>query len=46
MKRYVRFFLLLVFAVMLVGTFVFLWKKSRPEITVYEVVAPQKRTEK
>ena len=44
MKRYVRFFLLLVFAVMLVGTFVFLWKKSRPEITVYEVVAPQKRT--
>ncbi|WP_195595654.1 efflux RND transporter periplasmic adaptor subunit [Coprobacter fastidiosus] len=44
MKRYVSFFLLLLFAVMLVGTFVFLWRKSRPEITVYEVVAPQKRT--
>ena len=44
MKGYVRFFLLLLFAVMLVGTFVFLWRKSRPEITVYEVVAPQKRT--
>lgn len=42
MKKYVKFFLLLAFAVMLVGTFVFLWKKSRPEITLYEIVSPQK----
>ena len=27
-----------------VGTFYFLWKKSQPEVTVYEVVSPKRET--
>ncbi len=41
MRKYVKIFLLLLFAVMFIGTFVFLWRKSRPEITMYEIIAPR-----
>ena len=27
-----------------VGTFYFLWKKSQPEVTVYEIVSPKRET--
>ena len=27
-----------------IGTFYFLWKKSQPEVTVYEIVSPKRET--
>lgn len=40
MRKYVRFAFIALFGVILIWTFVFLWKKSRPEKVVYEVVTP------
>lgn len=40
MKKYVRFAFIALFGVILIWTFVFLWKKSRPEKVVYEIVTP------
>lgn len=41
MKKFFKIFLGLLFAVLLVGTFVFLWQKTRPEKVVYTIVTPQ-----
>lgn len=40
MKKYVKFIFLGLFAVVLVWTFIFLWKKSQPEKVVYQIVTP------
>ena len=40
-KKYLKIGLLVLVAAIFVWTFVFLWQKSRPEITVYNVVSPQ-----
>lgn len=41
MKKYLRIALLVVVGLVFVGTFVFLYQKSRPEKKVYETVTPQ-----
>ena len=38
MKKYLKIALLVLIAVILIGTFVFLYQKSQPKITVYETV--------
>lgn len=38
MKKYLKIALLVIIAVILIGTFVFLYQKSQPKITVYETV--------
>lgn len=40
-KKYLKIGLLVLVAAIFVWTFVFLWQKSRPEVTVYNVVTPQ-----
>ena len=42
MKKIFRFILLGLLAVVVLGTFFFLWKKSQPEKVVYETVIPSK----
>ncbi len=41
MKKYLKIALLVVVALIFIGTFVFLYKKSQPKVTVYEVVKPE-----
>lgn len=36
MKKYLKIVLLVIVAIILVGTFVFLYQKSRPKVVVYE----------
>ncbi|WP_294628380.1 efflux RND transporter periplasmic adaptor subunit [uncultured Bacteroides sp.] len=38
MKKYLKIALLAVIAIILIGTFVFLYQKSQPKVTVYETV--------
>lgn len=40
MKKVFKIFLAVLFAALLVGTFVFLWQKTRPKKVVYEIVDP------
>ena len=35
-KKYLRFALLAIVAVLFIGTFVFLYQKSQPKVTLYE----------
>ncbi len=44
MKKIGRIILFVIIGLMVLGTFVFLWKKSRPVITEYEIVKPEKGT--
>ncbi|MDR3329634.1 MAG: efflux RND transporter periplasmic adaptor subunit [Prevotellaceae bacterium] len=44
MKKIIRIILLALLGVIVVGTFVFLWKKSRPKEVVYEIVTPVRKT--
>jgi len=44
MKKILKIFLFLVFGIILVGTFVFLWNKSRKKEIKYEVVMPEIKT--
>ncbi len=39
-KKYLKIALLVAVAAVIVWTFVFLWQKSRPSVTVYEIVSP------
>lgn len=43
MKKIFRLVMLVLLGVLILGTFVFLWKKSQPEKTVYEIVTPAKQ---
>ncbi|MDO5571022.1 MAG: efflux RND transporter periplasmic adaptor subunit [Bacteroidales bacterium] len=43
MKKILRFVFLGIIAILVIGTFVFLWKKSQPEKVVYEIVNPSKQ---
>jgi HlyD family secretion protein len=44
MKKIFKIFLFLVFGFILVGTFVFLWNKSRKKEVKYETVTPEIKT--
>jgi HlyD family secretion protein len=44
MKKILKIFLFLVFGIVLVGTFVFLWNKSRKKEVKYETVMPEIKT--
>lgn len=41
MKKYLKITLLVIVAAIFVGTFVFLYQKSKPKTTIYEVVTPE-----
>ena len=41
MKKFFKVTLLIVLAVLLLGTFVFLYQKSKPNVIVYELVTPE-----
>lgn len=41
MKKFLKIMLLVVFAIILVGTFVFLYQKSRPKQVVYEILTAE-----
>ena len=41
MKKYLKIALLVVIAIILVGTFVFLYQKSKPKVITYETVRPE-----
>ena len=41
MKKYLKIALLVIVAIILIGTFVFLYQKSRPKVTVYETVTAE-----
>ena len=38
MKKVFRFVIIAVLAIGVIGTFIFLWKKSQPKVIRYEVV--------
>ena len=38
MKKYLKIALLVIIAIILIGTFVFLYQKSQPKVIVYETV--------
>ncbi|MCL2168097.1 MAG: efflux RND transporter periplasmic adaptor subunit [Lentimicrobiaceae bacterium] len=44
MKKILKIFLFLVFGIILIGTFVFLWNKSRTKETKYETILPEIKT--
>jgi len=44
MKKVIRIFLLSLVGLLVVGTFVFLYKKSKPKLVVYEVLTPDVKT--
>ncbi|MDR3365917.1 MAG: efflux RND transporter periplasmic adaptor subunit [Prevotellaceae bacterium] len=44
MKKIIRIFFLVLLGLVVVLTFVFLWRKSRPKEVVYEIVSPTVRT--
>lgn len=41
MKKILKIMLGLLFAALMVGTFVFLWQKTRPKVIIYAAVAPK-----
>ena len=41
MKKYLKITLLVIIAIILVGTFVFLYQKSKPTFIVYETLAAE-----
>ena len=40
-KKYLKIALLVVVAALFIWTFVFLYQKSQPEVTVYETIVPE-----
>ena len=44
MKKFFKIFLFLLLGALIIGTFVFLWKKSRPKEVEYETIVPEYRT--
>ena len=46
MKKYLKITLLVVIAIILVGTFVFLYQKSKPKVITYEIVNRKSLTSK
>jgi len=44
MKKILKLFLFLVFGIILIGTFVFLWNKSRAKEVKYETITPEIKT--
>ena len=41
MKKYLKITLLVVVAAIFIGTFIFLYQKSKPKTTVYETITPE-----
>lgn len=46
MKKFLKITLLVLLAAGIIGTFVFLWMKSRPKVVVYETVTQRCRPSK
>ncbi|MDD4142630.1 MAG: efflux RND transporter periplasmic adaptor subunit [Bacteroidales bacterium] len=44
MKKFFKILVFIVLAALVVGTFVFLWQKSKPKAVEYEAVSPEYRT--
>ena len=44
MKKILKIFLFLIFGIVLIGTFVFLWNKSRKKEVQYEIIMPEIKT--
>jgi HlyD family secretion protein len=44
MKRVIRYFIIALVAIIFIGTLVFLYKKSRPKLVIYETVSPSVST--
>ena len=44
MRKIIRIILLSAAGALIVGTFVFLWKKSRPKEIIYEIITPERKT--
>ena len=44
MKRFFRVFWISLLVLLFLGTMVFLWMKSRPQVQTYELLSPQTRT--
>lgn len=42
MKKFFKYFFLTICAVVVLGTFVWLWKKSRPTVESYELLAVER----
>ncbi|KAA6322332.1 Macrolide export protein MacA, partial [termite gut metagenome] len=41
MKKYLKVLLLVVIAIIFLGTFAFLYSKSKPKVVLYEIVTPE-----
>ena len=44
MKKVGKIILFTLIGLIVIGTFVFLWNKSRPQVTEYEIITPEKAT--
>ncbi|GHS85472.1 RND transporter MFP subunit [Bacteroidia bacterium] len=44
MKKFFRILMFVILGVIVLGTFVFLYQKSKPKVIVYEIVSPTKHT--
>ena len=44
MKKYIKIALLVILALIFIGTFVFLYQKSQPKETIYDVLTAEKDT--
>jgi HlyD family secretion protein len=44
MKKFFRIFLFVLLGAIIIGTFVFLYKKSKPKVVLYETVCPEIKT--
>ena len=44
MKNVGKIILFSIIGVMVIGTFVFLWNKSKPQVTQYEIISPERST--
>ena len=43
-KKFLKIALLVVIAALFIWTFVFLYQKSQPKVTVYETIVPEEHT--
>ncbi len=44
MKKVIKIIIFVIIGLIVVGTFVFLWQKSRPSVVEYEIVTPERGT--
>ena len=42
MKKFVKYGIMAIIAIVFIGTFVFLYQKSLPKVTKYEILTPER----